>query len=594
MKRWGWGAATLLLVFVTVWLAVPALLKWQLPLRMSEALGRTVTLRDVAFRPWAMSVTLDDLAVAGLTPSAQPLLQIGRLHANISAASLVRLAPVIEALQVDALRLNISRTGEGRYDIDDLISRFTPKPDARPATEPARFALYNVEVRDAQVRFDDRPVKRVQQVDALNLALPFVSSLPAHVEIKVAPRLAFRLNGTPFDSGAQATPFAQTRSGDLKLVVADLDLAPYLGYLPSSLPVRLTKGSVSADLNVVFAVPPGGAPSVAVKGQVGAKALVMTDAAGAPLLGWRALMLGLRDVQPLARRLVFDTLRTEGLQLHATRDAGGNINLLQLAPPPNAVANAAQAPASGASVPIKAGAAAWQVSLDSINLVDGRFVWYDAAVKPASALQFDGLTVSAKQVQWPLTKPVAMSLQGTLRAQAANSPALAELSAEGPVTHRDAKLAVKLSSVSLAGFAPYLAQALVPTVDGQLAAQAQLDWSAAADAPRMQLTLERLTLDNLKVREASDRKGRDSMALKQLALADVRVDLPARSISLGSVKLVQPAVQLLRDEAGRLNVQKWLPGSDAPTASAPVKPPTAAPAVWRVQLKDLLVEGGQL
>lgn len=601
LRRLAWGVGAVLLLWVAVWLAIPPLLKWQVPLRASEALGRTVTLGDVGFHPWNLDLDLHDLAIAGLPAAKQPLLQIKQLHANLSAASIFRLAPVIEALEIDALRLNVARTGAGRYDVDDLIARFTPKPDAKPAAEPAHFALYNVQVRDAQLHFDDQPVKRVQTIDALNLALPFVSNLPAQVEIKVEPRLAFKLNGTPFDSGAQATPFAQTRSGDLKLAFAELDLAPWLGYLPAALPVKVTKGSVSADLNIHFALPPGGAPSVSVKGKFGAKDLALTDAAGAPLLGWQALALGLRDVQPLARKLAFDTLRIDGLQLQATRDAAGKINLLQIAPA-KGDPKVAATPASAASAPSVAAAPAWQVSLDALDLADARVRWTDAAVKPVAALQIDGLNVTAKQVQWPLTKPIAVAVRGALHTQTASTPALAEFSAEGPVTDRDARLALKLTSVSLAGFAPYLAQTLVPTVDGQLAAQAQLDWSGAADAPRLQLTLDNLALDNLKVREAGGKTaGRtpgkaapDAVALKQLALTDVKVDLLARTVELGKVRLVQPAVQVVRDKAGKLNLQGWVVQSAA-VAPANAAPATGKPpAAWKVQLKDLLLEGGQL
>ena len=244
-----------------------------------------------------------------------------------------------------ALRLNVARTGEGRYDIDDLIARFAPKPDAEPRSEPAHFALCNLRLNDAELRFDDQPVKRLHVIDALNLALPFISNLPAQVEVKVEPRLAFALNGTAFDSGARATPFARTRSRYLKLAFTQLDLAPYLGYLPASLPVRVTKDSLSADLDITFAMPPSAAPSVAMKGRLSANGLTFTDAAGVPLLDWQSLQLGLRDVQPLARKLAFDTLRIDGLRLQATRDAAGRINLLQLAAAP-VEANAITAPFS--------------------------------------------------------------------------------------------------------------------------------------------------------------------------------------------------------------------------------------------------------
>ena len=607
LKRLAWAVAALLALWLVAWLALPALVKWQAPPRLSEALGRNVTIGDVGFKPWSLSLTIDDLAIAGRTPADAPLLTVRRVLADASLSSLFRLAPVIEALEIDAPQLRVARTGEGHYDVDDLITRFAPKPDAKPG-EPSRFALYNLQVRDAQLAFDDKPVNRVHKIEALQLALPFLSNLPAQVEIKVEPRLAFKLNGTPFDSGAQATPFAQTRSGELKLAMADLDLAPYLGYLPASLPVRVTRGSVSADLGVTFSVPPSGAPSVSLKGSAGAKNLVLTDAAGAALLDWKQLQLALRDVQPLARKLAFETLRIDGLQLHAARDAQGRINPLGLAGTkgeaavsPAPVSAPASTPASAASGAAgKTDAAAWQASLAAVELTDARVLWNDAAVQPAAALQFDGLKLSARQIGWPVIRPIALTLSGALRPQAAASsaaalaPALAEFSAEGPVTDREAKLKLDLKGLSLAAFAPYLAQSLQPGIEGQLAAQAELDWSGAAEAPRLKLALASATLDALTLRDGSGKTAQEAVTLKQLALANVELDLLARSAVLGSVKLLQPSAMVAREADGRLNLQRWVVASASPAAT-PAPPAAAASSPpWRVQVKDLLLDAGQV
>ncbi len=605
LKRVAWGVAALLLLMVAAWLAVPALLKWQVPVRASEALGRAVTLGDASFRPWSLELTLRDLTVAGLPPAKAPLLQLSQVHANLSVASIFKRAPVIEALELDGLRLALARTGEGHYDIDDLVARFTPAADAKPAGEPTRFALYNLQVRDAQVRFDDRPVGRVQQLESLTLALPFVSNLPAEVDIKVEPRLAFKLNGTPFDTGAQATPFAQTRTGDIKLAFTDLDLAPYLGYLPASLPVRLAAGRASADLALRFALPPSGAPTLALKGTLSAKQVSVRDASGAPLLGWATLALGLRDVQPLTRRLAFETLTVTGLQLDARRDADGAINLLRLVPAASAGGASASkvsatTPASGASAPAETAGNAWQASLGSLALTEARVSWSDAAVKPVVALQLDGLAIGAKQLQWPLTRPVPVTLKGTLRSPAPSGPSgsggpvIAEFSADGPVTDHDARLGVRLAGVSLAAFSPYLSQSLVPSLTGQLAAQAQLDWSGAADAPRLALTLDSLALDDLRVHEPGAAKNVDAVALKQLALTDVKLDLLARTVAVGQLKLVQPEVQIARDSAGRLNVQGWVPGGDKPASKAKASVASPAAPAWNLQLKDFALEGGQI
>ena len=77
----------------------------------------------------------------------------------------------------------------------------------------------------------------------------------------------------------------------------------------------------------------------------------------------------------------------------------------------------------------------------------------------------------------------------------------------------------------------------------------------------------------------------------------MQLDLASRSVVLGSVKLLQPTLALVRDAEGRLNLQRWLvaaaPAAAPSTSAAPARAPVAEPA-WNVQLKDLLLDGGQL
>ncbi len=51
LRRLAIGVATDLLLGVIAWLGLPQLLKWQLPLRASVALGRAVTVGDVSCKP---------------------------------------------------------------------------------------------------------------------------------------------------------------------------------------------------------------------------------------------------------------------------------------------------------------------------------------------------------------------------------------------------------------------------------------------------------------------------------------------------------------------------------------------------------------
>ena len=101
VRRLCWSLLSLLLVWLLAWSVVPPLLKRQLVQSASAELGRTLTVGDIDFKPWSLELTVRDLRVATQDGSAT---QFGfkRLYVNAELESLLRLAPVVDALQLDA------------------------------------------------------------------------------------------------------------------------------------------------------------------------------------------------------------------------------------------------------------------------------------------------------------------------------------------------------------------------------------------------------------------------------------------------------------------------------------------------------------
>ena len=97
-----------------------------------------------------------------------------------------------------------------------------------------------------------RRYKKTHALRELTVSIPFLSNLQSQREIKTSPRLAFKLNGSSFDTAAEATPFADSRKTDASIKLSDFDLKPYLGYLPASLPFRLQGALLNADVKVAF------------------------------------------------------------------------------------------------------------------------------------------------------------------------------------------------------------------------------------------------------------------------------------------------------------------------------------------------------
>ena len=218
----------------------------------------------------------------------------------------------------------------------------------------------------------------------------------------------------------------------------------------------------------------------------------------------------------------------------------------------------------------------WQISLGTLELAGARVLCNDAAVTPAVALQADGIAFRAELLHWPISQPMAVALRGALRMQGPGAAAtLVEFAVTGPITDHDTKFDPTMTGLPLAPFAFYLAQTLAARVDGRLGLKGQLDWSDAAAAPRSTLAVEQATLDAFTLREGQGRNGPDALTLKQPALNDVQVDGLARDVVFGSVRIVQPAVSVMRAEDDRLNLQPWAlaaPALAGPTAGLGVAP----------------------
>ena len=164
-RRAAWALGTLLLVWALAYAAVPAILKSQIEKTASEKLGRQVTVGAIDFKPWSLELTLHDLAIAKAgaagapqaSPQEVPQLAVKRIYIDAELESLLRLAPVADAVQVDEPVAFLAHQGEGRYDIDDILERLKAPAD-QPAGDPPRFAVYNIVVSGGRVDFADQSV----------------------------------------------------------------------------------------------------------------------------------------------------------------------------------------------------------------------------------------------------------------------------------------------------------------------------------------------------------------------------------------------------------------------------------------------------
>lgn len=157
---------------------------------------------------------------------------------------------------MDSPVIRLTHLGGGKYDIDDVLARLSKPADA-PPKDPRRHspvALFNLALRNGSLDFVDRTVDKTHELRDLRTSMsPLLEQPGVRREVTTEPKLAFKFNGSSFDSTAQTTPFAETHKTDAAIKLTGFDLKPYLGYyIPASLPFKPLAAIVNADIKVAF------------------------------------------------------------------------------------------------------------------------------------------------------------------------------------------------------------------------------------------------------------------------------------------------------------------------------------------------------
>jgi len=576
---WRRGAVVVLglvLLWSAAWFYAPPLIRSQLQSGASAKLGRNVTVAAVAFNPWTLELDLS-------------------------------------GLEIEAPQLRLARLGDGRFDIDDILQRFA----AKAGDEPARFAIHNIVVRRGSADFDDQPVQAKHRLRDLELAVPFISSLPSEREIKVEPRLAFALDGSRFDSAATAVPYGERGAGEATLVLKGVDVAPWLGYLPKTLPVKLQSALLSADLRLAFEQRPK--LSLRVAGTVEIAKLKLADAAAGELLDAGNIRVEIDELRPLEGLVRLRRIAVDAPRLLAVRSAAGKINLLlegQAAsgaaepvaplPRPTSAASAARAVGAASAASNARGAAAttprWKVIVAALSVRAGTLDWRDAAVAPPAALAVKDFVLDATALQWPLDAPVVFKGEGAL----AGASGRGRIAFSGQGNAAGAHVETTIEAMPLALAAPYLRAFVAPPLDGVLDADFAVDWKPGDGAPRLAVAAKKIAVAALRLGDARV----PDMAADRIELSAARLDTAERLLAIGRLSLIGPRLRLERDRDQHWSFERWqvapaVAGSVAATpavavvvaASSAAAASAAAPGrsgAWTLVVDELAVDKGRV
>ena len=369
LKHWvGWLYVKRRMAFVflscllVMW-AVPYGLQWLLVQQLQHALKREVSVQAVRVNPMSLSLSVDGLSVKNA--EGGEFVGWQRLTVDVSAQSFRQGVLVLDALTLQSPRVSVTHLGQGRFDFSDLL--VSDKPESATGLPP--FVLRKLSILDGRVNLDDQAFQRRHTLENFNFTLPMVSNVFGNNGVSLLPELSATLNGAPLHVFGGVQPLADVPDGALTLTLEALDVSGLQAYVPPTLPLRLVRGKLSADLTFRFSEV-AGHKAWRLNGTTQLQDMVLHDADDRHLLSFKNLDLSLNPSDVLAGQLALSHVLLDNPQADVRIQTDGQLNWAKAFP---------SQPEQNKPT---AGQSAFAMQVDQLTLRGGAVAFADASVKP--------------------------------------------------------------------------------------------------------------------------------------------------------------------------------------------------------------------
>jgi uncharacterized protein involved in outer membrane biogenesis/outer membrane protein OmpA-like peptidoglycan-associated protein len=593
---------------IATYFAVPPVLRHVVTGPVAKSIHRQVSVGKIGFNLYRLRLDVDKLHVSE-RDSPAAFVDVRHLRLKVSWASLFRFAPVIGEVAIDRPAIHVVRASEQRFNFSDLLEGAPPdksKPPPPPSA-PMRFAVSNIQIRDGDVQFEDQLLGEHHAVEHIHVNVPFVANLPQDVDVFVEPLVEMIVDGSRLHIAAVAKPFGASRDSVVDLKLHKLDLRQYLGYVPRKLPIKIPKGTLSADVYVHFLLE-NSQPLIRLNGTVALDQLDVRDAADAPLIALTHGEVKLTDVEPLGAVVYLRLVRIDGLTTRLVRNPDGSNNLSSIMasnpPPPPAAQTQATITQPRTMTPVPP-SAPMDFALESFELVNSVVELTDKSSATPAAVALDGIHVGVMNLrtigQVPATYDVSAKIRSGGSIAIIGGLNLAQAQATSDVA---------LNQIDLPALQAFAQSAFAGNVgSGKLNAKAALLTHFASGHFNLHAGPASVSIDNFEVHAPRERE--TPAQWKSFSASIGEFDLAQHTATINEVRANGMHLFVRREHSGRLSLESLMRGAPAPpehkgrnpervaarsrrrskAAPAPPAAPAAPPGEsWKYQIASIALE----
>jgi len=562
-----WFIAIVTAIGILGALVAPLILRGQLAAVLTDKLHRTVTIEQIRINPYAMTATIRGFLMKERQSPATAV-SFDELYVNLEMESLFRLAPVLKAIRLAKPYVNLARNENFKYNFQDLIDEFT----SGPSGPTPRFALKNIEIIDGKIDFDDRPEQTKHSISNIKIGVPFISSIPSQVDIKVQPVFSALINGSPLAIGGETKPFKEPLESQFRFNLDNLDIPKYLTYSPVELNFKVPSGQIDGKLTLAFKTAKGQASVLALSGDVIVQDFVMQEISGVPLLKLPSLEVAIAGFEVFAGKANFKAVKSQGLELHARRGKDGSINLanLVIAPPQKAPAETQKA------------GNPFSYNVGEILLESSKLNFSDDTPEKPYRTQLDELRLEIKGLTNEPEKKAAVEISFVTDSKEkfthSGSLQLTPLLVEGKID---------VEGLRPGNLRPYYQNTVAAEIkEGFLDLSTSYSLEQKNDKTQFKLSDLSALIRNLRLEEAGQRE--PLWRLPSLAIKETFIDLDAKTVAIGKIEGRDGSGFVQRGKDGALNVSR-ITKTSTPGAAAKEPAKKEEPG-WKVQAKQIALD----
>lgn len=562
-------AAVCLVVYTLVgFFLLPYIIKSQVIPSVAEQLQRPVSVADVEVNPFALSLRLIGFEIRELDQS--PVIGFEELFINFQAISLLRRAYVFDSIRLVLPFVSAKVSKEGRLNLLDLLPPDKePQPAAPPQAEKTPSQVPAVEIREFEIaqgvvefRDDSKPKPYALDIVPIHIALKNFYTKPGGDNSYAFTAELGKGETLAWEGTISLEPIRS--SG--KFILSGVKLPSLWKYVQDRFRFTITDGMLTAD--AAYTLDTGADPLVVqiARANTQIQNLKITEEDGLdPVIVIPAVKVDGVDFDLAKQDLTVANVAVEQASWTAWLNPDGAVNYQELFAP--GTSSAATTPPASAS-PSRKEEKPWTVLLKQISLKDHAVDFEDRSLQTPARVKIASLTAETHDVHIPLKDPLPLSIE--MRINETGQIRVTGSVAPNPF---QADLTLGLKDIAIRPFQPYFEKfARIDVLSGAVNVDGNLH--LAVQHPRGPL----LSYDgnaNVTGLVIADLDQENEVAsMKRFSLNTIHLTVDPTSLSIREVGLQEPAVHLVVQSDGGLNLAKLK--SSAPSPAPTVQKPAPA------------------